>query len=178
MKHFHLYCAGSRFSSWVLFWRQLCRMVTSLHSHKVITSDKPNFNVTYAPSPASRSSGCWLSLTPVTIVKRTSASWHSPRLHHLLDYLPYICHSPWYFPQVLLTLFHVGELCFVFLLFIKTLTPWTCFPTLSAFVTLNLKLRRKSTFFFINVYIANFHFAACPSCGNRSVLPLGQDPWQ
>ena len=28
------------------------------------------------------------SRTPVTIVWCTSASWHSPGLHHLLDYLP------------------------------------------------------------------------------------------
>ena len=36
--------------------------------------------------------------TPVTIVKRTSASSDSPGLHHLPDYLPYICHFVWFFP--------------------------------------------------------------------------------
>ena len=39
---------------------------------------------------------------------------HSAGLHHLLDYLPYICHSLWFLSQVSLFLFHVCAL-FVFL---------------------------------------------------------------
>ena len=34
-----------------------------------------------------------------------------PVLHRLLDYLLYICHSPWFFPQVLLTLFFTPVRC-------------------------------------------------------------------
>ena len=48
----------------------------------------------------------------------------------------------WFFPQVLLTLFSrlcvVCVTCLLFNLFIKTLTPWTCFLTLSALVTRGL----------------------------------------
>jgi hypothetical protein len=40
---------------------------------------------------------------------------------------------------VLLTLFSCQRFvcvsCSLFLLFIKTVTPWTCFPTLSALIT-------------------------------------------
>jgi hypothetical protein len=95
-------------------------------------------SVTYTPSPTSRSSGSWLFRTPVTIVNGTSASWHSRGFHHLLDYLPYICHSPWFFPQVLLTLFSCRCIVCVtclFHLFVKTFTPWTFFSTLSIVVT-------------------------------------------
>jgi hypothetical protein len=61
----------------------------------------------------------WSSLrTPVTIVKRTNASSDSPVLHHLPDYLPYICHSSWFLPQALLFLFQcfmsVRYSCFLF----------------------------------------------------------------
>ncbi|XP_045559000.1 uncharacterized protein [Salmo salar] len=47
----------------------------------------------FTPSPASRSPGCSLWRTPVTIVMHTWASSDSPGLHHLPDYLPNICHS-------------------------------------------------------------------------------------
>ena len=45
--------------------------------------------------------------TPVTIVTRTCAS-NSSGLHHLPDYLPYFCHSLWFFPHALLFLFCVS----------------------------------------------------------------------
>jgi hypothetical protein len=62
-------------------------------------------SVTCAPSPASRSQGCSLWRTPVTIVTRTCALSVSPGLHHFPDYLPYICHSLWFLPQEWLFLF-------------------------------------------------------------------------
>jgi hypothetical protein len=52
-----------------------------------------------------RLSGCSLLRTPVTIVTCINASSDSPGLNHLPDYLPYICHFLWFFPEVLLTLF-------------------------------------------------------------------------
>ena len=67
-------------------------------------------HVTCAPSPASRSLGCSLWRTAVTIVTCSSAFLHLPGLHYLLDYL-------------LLFL----DLYYVPFYFIKT-----CFPTLSA----------------------------------------------
>ena len=70
-----------------------------------------------APSPVSRSPGCSLRCTPATIIMCTCASSDSPGLHHLLDYLPYICHSLWFLPQALLFLFQC-HVCasFVFLI--------------------------------------------------------------
>ena len=75
--------------------------------------------VTCAPSPASRSPGCSLWCTPVTMVTRTCTSSDSPGLHDFPDYLPYIYDSLWFLSQALLFLFqfHVGALsvcsCFV-----------------------------------------------------------------
>jgi hypothetical protein len=116
----------------------------------------PCIVVAYTPSPASRSLSCWLSQTTVTIVSCNCASWHSPGLHPLLDYLPYICHSPWFFPQVLLTLFLcrcvVCVSCSLFILFIKTLpelASWLSVHSLQLYTLLTVDLiqgREKSTF--------------------------------
>jgi hypothetical protein len=57
--------------------------------------------------PSSRSPA--LDVASLLIITRTCISWESPGLHHLPDYLPYICHSLWFFPQALLILF----LCFM-----------------------------------------------------------------
>jgi hypothetical protein len=58
--------------------------------------------VTSVPAPPlwrSRSPGCSSLRTPVTIVTRTSASSDSPGLHHVINYLPNICHFLSFFPD-------------------------------------------------------------------------------
>jgi hypothetical protein len=75
--------------------------------------------------------------TPVTIVTCACASWDSPGLHCLADFLPYICHSFWFFPQVFIDsvpIFYVCTYSRFVTLFIK-FTLCTCFPILSELIT-------------------------------------------
>jgi hypothetical protein len=95
-------------------------------------------SVTCSPSLTSRSTGCSLWRTPVTIVMRTCTSSDSPGLHHFVDYLPYIYVNPFgsfsshhcfCFVCVYCSRF---LFCIMFCFILFTLTPWTCFSTLSA----------------------------------------------
>ena len=107
-----------------------------LHGGNHTCGDHP---ITHSASHKDTSSYWWpLVVVSFTIVTRTCTSSDAPRLHHLLDYLPYISHSLWFLPQASLFLF-VSCLCAVCVscfvqLFIKLCTPWTCFPTPSAHI--------------------------------------------
>jgi hypothetical protein len=68
----------------------ILKILSNLQQSTILLRSKKGLIVTCAPSLASRSPGCSLWHTPVTIVTCTCMSSDSPGLHHFPDYLPYM----------------------------------------------------------------------------------------